>query len=185
MALFGLAPYRCRACWNRFFRIPIGNGNGAQPLMVQHVPVAPVIPQAFAPSLSTPPGAALHPLAQIPIAFSILIVSQDPAIRKLLCKVLAGSGYHTHELGDTAQISSELQSRKVDLLITDLEIPEQQGLEAVAALRSRHPKLRIIALSGLRIPGVPGSIVLPKPVPRELLLESVQTALAEVVTPRP
>jgi FixJ family two-component response regulator len=72
----------------------------------------------------------------------------------------------------------------VDLLITDLELPEEQGLEKVAALRGMHPKLKIIALSGLCVAGVPGSIVLPKPFRREVLLESVQNALAEAADTR-
>ena len=192
MALFGLAPYRCRACRNRFFRFPIGNGRGEQadsndfrrPTAARFITVDPasVEPASVEPAVLHP--AAEHPLALIPIAFSILIVSQDPAVRKLLCKLLTRPGYHTHPLGDATDLSSELQSRKVDLLITDLDMPEQQGLETVAAFRSQYPKLKIIALSALRVSGVPGSIVLPKPFRRELLLESVQNALAEATNTR-
>jgi CheY-like chemotaxis protein len=188
MALFGLAPYRCRACRNRFFRIPIGNGNGHTAAADDFHPTEPARPLPVEPAavelaISRPAGE--HPLAQIPIAFSILIVSRDPAVRKLLCKVLARPGYHTHPLGEDSDLASELQSRKVDLLITDLEIPEQQGLETVEALRSQYPKLKIIALTALRVSGEPGSIVLPKPFRRELLLESVQNALAQAADTRP
>ena len=178
MALIGLAPYRCRACRNRFYRIPIGNGNKLQA-------DEPVVVQSVFPEPSHPPSPLSdHPLAHIPIAYSILIVSRDPAIRKLLCKLLAQPAYHTHQLEETAQLPSELQARKVDLLITDLELPEQQGLETVAALRSKYPRLKIIALSGLCLSEVPGSIVLTKPFRREVLIESVQTALAEATDTR-
>jgi CheY-like chemotaxis protein len=189
MALIGLAPYRCRACRNRFFRFPVGNGNGGvqpaadipvQPISVQPISVQPVSVQPTA----SWPVAEEHPLAHVPIAYSILIVSRDPAIRKLLCKLLAEPAYHTHQLAETAQLPSELQARKVDLLITDLELPEQQGLETVAALRSKYPRLKIIALSGLCVAGAPGSIVLIKPFRREVLLESVQNALAEAADTR-
>ena len=37
----------------------------------------------------------------------------------------------------------------MDLLIVDLDEPEQEGLESVATLRSNYPNLRIIALSAL------------------------------------
>lgn len=180
MALIGLAPYRCRACRNRFYRIPIGNSvklEAEEPVIVHSVSQEPAHPPR-----PWPPSE--HPLVYIPIAYSILIVSRDPAIRKLLCKLLAQPAYHTHQLAETAQLASELQARKVDLLITDLELPEQQGLENVAALRSIYPKLKIIALSGLCVAGVPGSIVLPKPFRREVLLESVQNALAEAADTR-
>jgi CheY-like chemotaxis protein len=190
MACFGLAPYRCRACRNRFFRFPSGNGKDAEhtdhnfrrSAPPQSAVVQSVTPQAVsaepAQSNSSWPFVE-HLPAHIPIAHSLLIVSRDPAIRKLLCKLLAQPGYDTHQLEDVAQLPSELQARKVDLLITDLDLPEQQGLETVAALRSKYPNLKIIALSGLRIAGVPGSIVLPKPFRRELLLESVQDAFID------
>ncbi len=187
MALFGLAPYRCRACRNRFFRIPIGNGNGhtAAADNFHHTgPARPFPVERAAVELAVSTPASEHPLTQIPIAFSILIVSRDPAVRKLLCKLLARPGYHTHPLGEDSDLSSELDARKVDLLITDLEMPEQQSLETVAALQRQYPKLKIIALSALRVSGEPGSIVLPKPFRRELLLESVQNALAQAADTR-
>jgi CheY-like chemotaxis protein len=178
MGLIGLAPFRCRACRNRFFRIPIGNGNKLQadePVAVQSVfpePAHPPIPLSD------------HPLVHVPIAYSILIVSRDPAIRNLLCKLLAQPAYHTHQLAETAQLGSELQARKVDLLIVDLDEPEQERLESVATLRSNYPKLSIIALSALPVTGARGSIVLTKPFRREVLLESVQNALAEAAHAR-
>src|SRR5579864_1715383 len=165
MAFVRLAPYRCRACRNRFFRFGARNGKGARPIAEaapQYDPVTPItaVP-VVAPQLSLLPPAD-HPLAQIPIARSLLIVSRDPAIRKLLCKLLTQPGCHTHQLADSAQLAAELRDRKVDLLITDLDPPEQQGLETVAALRDLYPNLKIIALSSLPVVGVPGSIVLPK-----------------------
>ena len=190
MACFGLAPYRCRACRNRFFRFPSRNGNRVEraghdlPRSAQPPPaiVQPVTPQAVSAEPAQSTGSwpfVERPPAHIPIAHSLLIVSRDPAIRKLLCKLLTQPGYSTHQLADVAQLPSELQARKVDLLITDLDLPEQEGLETVAALRSKYPGLKIIALSGLRIAGIPGSIVLPKPFRRELLLESVQNAFVD------
>jgi len=192
IACFGLAPFRCRACRYRFFRFPAGNDDGAEPaieVLARTTSARPVVAQSSAPqraAVVAAPVVAEHPLARVPVAYSLLIVSRDPAIRKLLCKLLAQPGYYTHELADAVQLSSELRARKVDLLIADLDEPEQQGLQDAAALRSVHPNLKIIALSGLRIPGVPGSIVLPKPFRREMLLENVQKALADGVgTPPP
>lgn len=205
MACFGLAPYRCRACRNRFFRVPVGNGHklpGAEPVLVPEVVVPPLlVAQAgvaragFTPSAvssasvepSRPPSPwplTGHPLALIPVAYSILIVSRDPAIRKLLCKLLSRPAYHTHQLGDVGRLPSELQARKVDLLIVDLDEPEQERLEAVATLRGNYPNLSIIALSALPVSSVPGSIVLTKPFRRDLLFASVQEALVEAADNR-
>ena len=178
MACFGLTPYRCRACRNRFFRFPLASGNGAQPVVDISEAIVPAV------TITVQPVLPDSPLTYIPVAYSLLIVSRDPAIRKLLCKLLARPEYHTHQLADASQIPSELRARKVDLVIIDLDLPEQQELEAVAELRRKHASFSVIALSGLRIAGVPGAIVLPKPFRRELLLESVQSALVDAVETR-
>lgn len=182
MACFGLVPYRCRACRNRFFRLPLvngnGDGNGVQPIVDLSEAIVPAVP------ITVHPVPAENPLAYIPVAYSLLIVSRDPAIRKLLCKLLTRPGYHTHQLADGSQLPAELRSRKVDLLIIDLDLPEQQELETVAELRRKYSSFSVIALSGLRIPGIPGAMVLPKPFRRELLLESVQSALVDATESR-
>ncbi len=180
LACFGLKPFRCRACRNRFYRFTIGPGKGAESTVI---PINAVTVVAE-PSDDTWP---LHenPLSKIPVARSLLIVSRDPAVRKLLCRLLSQPTYHTHQLSDSGQLSSELRARKVDVLIIDLDLPEQQALEAVAGLRSQYPNLKIIALSGLRVGGVPGSVILPKPFRKELLLESVQNALLDAADVQP
>jgi CheY-like chemotaxis protein len=171
--------------------MPFGNGSkrpGAEPVVFPEVVVAPVaISSASARRSSRPPGpwaAPEHPLALIPTAYSILIVSRDPAIRKLMCKLLSRPAYHTHQLGDVGRLPSELQTRKVDLLIVDLDEPEQERLEAVATLRSNFPNVRVIALSALPVSSVPGSMVLTKPFRRDLLLASVEEALVEAADNR-
>jgi hypothetical protein len=83
-------------------------------------------------------------------------VSRDPAIRKLLCKLLTHPGYHTHQLAEMSQVD----------------------LETVTSLAALYPSLKVILLSALAAEQMPGSRVLPKPFRRELLLESVQNALA-------
>lgn len=177
MACFGMAPYRCRACRNRFFRLHPCNSEASQAVL--DIDAAPV--DLDPTPVEAPSVEPVHPLSSVPIAYSLLIVSRDPSIRKLLCKFLARPGYHTHQLADSTLLASELRARKVDLVIADLDEPEQQGLETLAALRSIYPNLQIIALSALRIAKVPGSTVLPKPFRRETLLDSVQSALVTQV----
>lgn len=184
MAVVGLTPYRCRACRNRFYRLPLGNGSENQTAEAQVLAIEPmrIAPQPITPVTVVPERLAEHPLATIPVAYSLLILSRDPAIRKLLCKLLNRPGYHTHQLADVAQLSSELLARKVDVLVVDLDEPEQEGLERLSALRANFPNLKIVALSGLATPSIPGSIVLPKPFRRELLIESVQSLLVDAAS---
>jgi CheY-like chemotaxis protein len=174
-----------KACRNRFFRPAVASRPpDIRPGRVRLAAAEPAPPVTSWPLIE-------HPLSLIPIAYSLLILSRDPAIRKLLCKLLAKPRYHTHQLGDAAQLASELRARKIDVLIIDLDESEQPGLETVAAVQSKYPKLRIIVLSGFQaanvsqsIASVPGSTILPKPFRRELLLETVQNALVEAARSR-
>ncbi len=165
LVCFGLVPYRCRNCRHRYFRLatarPDSNALLVEPLADQPMRIRPVVE---------------HALAAVPLARSILIVSGDPALRKLLCKVLGRHRYHTHELADASLLTSELRARKVDLLIADLDLPDRQVVDRLRTLRSAFPNLKIIALSALYDAEVPGSVVLPKPFHREMLLQSVQDA---------
>ena len=185
LACFGLAPYRCRACRNRFFRFHPGqlNGNQAPPEVEMEIEIS--SPSATPSSAAPAPVESAHPLSSVPIAHSLLVVSRDPAIRKLLCKLLTRPGYHTHQLADPAQLPSELLVRKVDLVIADLDEPEQQGLQTIAALRGVYPNLQLIALSGVSAQGADRLIVLSKPFPRQKLLECVQSALVDAAVRLP
>lgn len=122
---------------------------------------------------------AANPLSYVPIARSILIVSGDPALRKLLCTVLGRHRYHTHQLADASLLTVELRARKIDLLIIDLDLGEQQSVERLVALPSTFPGLRMIALTAIPEPNLTGFTVLSKPFRRELLLESVQNAFVD------
>ena len=84
-----------------------------------------------------------------------------------------------HELADASQLSSELRARKVDLLITDLDQPEQLALDRVATLRGTFPHLKLIALSAIRLIEAPGALVLPKPFHQDRLLRCVQEAFLD------
>jgi DNA-binding response OmpR family regulator len=162
----------------------LGNGSDSQIAEAQVLAVEPmrIAPQPITPDAVVPERLPVHPLATIPVAYSLLILSRDPAIRKLLCKLLSRPGYHTHQLAEVAHLPSELLARKVDVLVVDLDEPEQEGLERLSTLRANFPNLKIVALSGLDAPSIPGSIVLPKPFRRELLIESVQSLLVDAAS---
>ena len=79
---------------------------------------------------------------------TILVVDDDPAIRHVIrlhleeagCEVLCAAG------GDEA--ARLIASRRFDLLLTDLLMPDRDGLELIRGLRKTHPKLPIVAMTG-------------------------------------
>jgi CheY-like chemotaxis protein len=84
----------------------------------------------------------------VPVEATILIADDDPGIRKLLEGVLHSSGYRVLEASDGRQAVEQLGNNTVDLLITDLLMPDQEGIETIRSVRKRFPGLKIIAMSG-------------------------------------
>jgi CheY-like chemotaxis protein len=78
----------------------------------------------------------------------IYVFDDEPAILLMIKKMLEKAGYEV----DTAlngREGMELFKRNVpDLLVTDIIMPEMEGLETIFALRTKYPKLKIIAISG-------------------------------------
>lgn len=91
----------------------------------------------------------------------ILIVDDDDAIRGLLAEIFHGCGYSvlTAENGKTAL--SLLKRRRFRLVITDIFMPDLDGLELIMKYSSVHPKIPIFALSGGHGPGGPDGVLLP------------------------
>ena len=79
---------------------------------------------------------------------TILLVDDDDGVRSILHKTLVGAGYEVEDAvnGDLALAAYRRQPR--DLVITDLVMPEKDGLETIMALRRINPAMKIIAISG-------------------------------------
>ncbi|MCW5964181.1 MAG: response regulator [Bryobacterales bacterium] len=78
----------------------------------------------------------------------ILIVDDDPDVRLVLRRMLEPDGYEIGEAGHGREALEVVVNRPVDLVITDLIMPEQEGIETIQALHQRYPQLKIIAISG-------------------------------------
>ena len=78
----------------------------------------------------------------------ILVLDDEPPILMMIKKMLERAG---HEV-DTALNGKEgmeiFKENKPDLLITDIIMPEREGLETIFELRKNYPELKIIAISG-------------------------------------
>jgi hypothetical protein len=125
--------------------------------------------------------AVLGPPAQ---AARILVADDEAAVRGFLRKVLEGGGYEVSEAADGKQALRQARAGRVDLVITDLVMPAQEGIETIQALRRDLPGVAIVAISGafggqfLKTAQLLGAArVLSKPVSAELLLAKVAEVL--------
>jgi CheY-like chemotaxis protein len=115
----------------------------------------------------------------------ILVVDDEPAIRSLLGTILAGAGYQVIQAADGKCALKHLETTEVDLVIMDLVMPEQDGLETIRILQKKRPRVKIIAISGkfdgafLRTAELLGAHAsLPKPIRPDELLDTVRRVLA-------
>jgi CheY-like chemotaxis protein len=79
---------------------------------------------------------------------SILVVDDDAAIRAAMCRTLRLEGYLVDEAADGARALPLLETGTTDLLITDILMPNLDGLELISLVKQAHPELRILAMSG-------------------------------------
>lgn len=78
----------------------------------------------------------------------ILVLDDDVMIRNLLSKILELSGHEVHLAEDGATALELYRSAEFDLIITDLFMPDKEGLEVIRELRQENPDVKIIAISG-------------------------------------
>jgi DNA-binding NtrC family response regulator len=78
----------------------------------------------------------------------ILIVDDDASIRRTLNLMLSRAGYEVTQAADGSEALKLWRDRGGDLVITDLHMPEKDGIETIMELLSHSPGMRIIAMSG-------------------------------------
>jgi DNA-binding response OmpR family regulator len=77
----------------------------------------------------------------------IVVVEDEPAIRRGVCDLLRASGYHIAEAADGAVGLEEAVRIGVDLVLLDLLLPKKDGLAVLAELRKIRPTLPVIILT--------------------------------------
>ena len=78
----------------------------------------------------------------------VLIIDDDEQIRVLLQQMMEWAGYEV-SVAENGKIGMKMQSQNpADLVITDLIMPEQEGLETISWLKKEHQETKIIAISG-------------------------------------
>ena len=119
---------------------------------------------------------------------SILVVDDEDQIRRLICETLERAGYHVREARDGKEALSLYRSAPADLVIMDILMPDQDGLETTVALRRESPDVKIIVITGgsdmigilnyLDVAKMLGAhSTLQKPFEMKTLLETIQAEL--------
>jgi DNA-binding NtrC family response regulator len=109
----------------------------------------------------------------------VLVVDDEAPILKLASSILRRAGYvvETAQGGRPAWQVLEREPDNVDLVLTDVVMPDLSGTALAEKCRARRPDLPIVFMTGFRdLPGLPGPTVF-KPFAPANLVESVRLAL--------
>jgi CheY-like chemotaxis protein len=78
----------------------------------------------------------------------ILVIDDESSIRELLSDVFSGAGYEVGVAESGLQGIRMVSARKPDLVVTDILMPDKEGLETILELKRASPDLPIFAMSG-------------------------------------
>jgi two-component system, cell cycle sensor histidine kinase and response regulator CckA len=137
---------------------------------------APIDPVVVRPQVSAPQGSE-----------TILLVEDEEGVRELIDEVLTARGYHVlaASRGMEALQIAEFIEEDIDLLVTDVVMPQMSGREVVMRLAPGRPKMRVLYLSGYTDDLIlqhgalePGAAFLQKPFSATDLARKVREALS-------
>jgi len=118
---------------------------------------------------------------------SILLVEDDEHLRPMLKLVLERAGHQVQEAGNGNEALEIYNRHPADLVVTDLVMPDKEGLETIRELRRIDPDVKIIAMSGGGRTGIKNYLemaksfgadhILAKPFSNQEILDSIQLVI--------
>lgn len=128
-----------------------------------------------------------EPKREVVTGSTILLVEDDPALRRLACRVLRDQGYEVLAArdGEHALAKASLHESPIDLIVTDVVMPRMGGQELARQLRRQNDGIQVLFTSGYREKKLEPlsenpdqrETFLPKPYTRSRLLDEVREML--------
>jgi YesN/AraC family two-component response regulator len=123
----------------------------------------------------------------------ILIIDDETQIRSMLRLMLERVGYEIAEAPDGVEGIRQYRENPADLIITDLIMPNKDGIGMIIDLKKEFPKVKIIAMSGGGVNRPEGYLdgakklgatcTLTKPIDRDEMLKAVKETLNDTTAP--
>ena len=128
-------------------------------------------------------------------SLSILVADDEDSIRSLLEHFLKNLGHQVIVVGNAREACEAMAKQPLDLVITDVLMPDGDGLDLISQLRKVQPNARIIAMSGggrylegsdyLKLAkGLGAHAAMMKPFTWKELQDAIQVALASLADPQ-
>ncbi|MEO0794708.1 MAG: response regulator [Verrucomicrobiota bacterium] len=78
----------------------------------------------------------------------ILVIDDQPGVREMIAMMIQRAGHECFEARDGNRGLKLVEQVNLDLVITDILMPEKEGIETIIELRKRFPAIRVVAISG-------------------------------------
>jgi CheY-like chemotaxis protein len=78
----------------------------------------------------------------------VLVVDDDDAFRQTVCDLLANGDFEILSAESGAKSFAVLRNQPVDIVLTDIVMPDEDGLEIVRKINKMNPAPKIVAMSG-------------------------------------
>jgi len=110
---------------------------------------------------------------------TILVVDDEDPVRAFVRDALASEGYTVFETGDPLEARRLVETRAVQLLLTDVVMPRMNGLELAERVQAASPTTKVLMMSGFMTPPMKasGRPILAKPFTIDALLRAVREAV--------
>lgn len=79
---------------------------------------------------------------------NVLLAEDDAQLRQMLCRLLTRDGHTVTQAGDGDAALRAFSQGTFDVVLTDIIMPNTEGIETIMELRRRQPQVPIIAMSG-------------------------------------
>jgi hypothetical protein len=134
--------------------------------------------EVYLPNLAEAPEVSSFESMRTRGSETILVVDNEIGPLRLIAETLRNSGYTVLEIGDSAEAlaMAKWERPRVDLLLTDVEMPNVNGRELADAWRNSHPDLKVLFMSGGQLAG-PEEQLLQKPFSGFRLTQTVREVL--------
>lgn len=124
---------------------------------------------------------------------SILVIDDNEMVRGFLRTVLESQGHTVREASHGNEGVQGLRQSPVDLVLTDIYMPNCDGLEVIMMLRREFPSIRIVAISGgsgdrnllVAARQLGAKAILEKPIDIANLLSTISSALSDTTDDSP
>ena len=113
----------------------------------------------------------------------VLVIDDNEDIRSVIQLSLEKEGFEVRGAGNGREAAQILRNGGIGVVLTDILMPEQDGIETIVQLRAEFPEIKIIAMSGassvtgfdyLKVPGQLGARILRKPFEMRELVKLVR-----------